>query len=163
MRGSWRANARKGEPQPERGTPQPPPSLTAAQRAVWDAVCEQLDAMGVLTVADWPQLERYARMYVQWRQCQEHIDRFGMTYQVKSDDPTYYVMRLPGQNSAVVSFETFPEVKIARDLDKALKEIEAQFGLTPAARVRLAGLGGGDAEAEADPLTEFLGAARRHA
>ena len=60
-----------------------------------------------------------------------------MTYALKSDDPTYYMGKLPNSATAVIGFVEYPQVRESRRLDQALKQIEGQFGLTPAARTRL--------------------------
>ncbi len=151
-RGSWRAKTRSGEPRPEPGKPVCPKHLTKDQRAVWARLCKVLDDMGVLTVADGSQLERYVVYYCRWRACEKFIDANGMSYALKSADPLFYVGKLPN-GEAVVRFLEYPQVKESHRLDAALKQIEAQFGLTPAARTRLTV--GGD-ETTGDPFEELL-------
>jgi P27 family predicted phage terminase small subunit len=97
--------------------------------------------MGVLSKIDWAQLERYCVYFIRWQECEVFIAKNGMTYPVKSDDPKRYVGKLAakeGQTAvAVIGFEEYPQVKESHRLDKALKQIEASFGLTPSARTRL--------------------------
>jgi P27 family predicted phage terminase small subunit len=137
IRGSWRAKTRLGEPKPPRGKPTCPKSFTAEQRKVWKKLCAVLDAMNVLTHADGHQLERYCTYLVRWRDCEAFLARHGISYPIKSDDPTYYVARVPNTKTAVVGFAEHPQLRESHRLDAALKQIEAQFGLTPAARSRL--------------------------
>lgn len=135
-RGSWRAAGRTGEPQPPRGKPPCPRFLTKPQRKVYHDLCRLLDQMGLLTVADGQQLLRYAVYVCRWWECEAFIAKNGVTYAIKSDDPNYYMARLPN-GTAVLGLQEFPHVKESHRLDKALKQIEASFGLTPSARTRL--------------------------
>lgn len=136
-RGSWRAKLNPNEPTPERGKPNPPKSLPAKCRSVWDQICELLDGMGLLSKTDGYQLERYATYFVRWRECEEFIAKNGISYPIKSDDPACYVGKLPGSETAIVGFVEYPQVRESHRLDKALKQIEANFGLTPSARTRI--------------------------
>ena len=140
-RGSWRAKANRDEPRPERGKPSCPKSLPKAARALWNKLCRQLDDMGVLAKIDGGQLERYCVYFLRWQECEAFIAKHGMSYPVKNDEPTNYVGKLQATESkdatAVVSFREYPQVRESHRLDKALKHIEANFGLTPSARARL--------------------------
>jgi len=137
IRGSWRAKARPGEPKPTRGIPRCPKSLTKEQKKIWRQLCINLDVMGVLATIDGHQLERYCVYFCRWRACEEFIARNGISYPIKSDDATYYAVRMPNTTTAVIGFAEHPQLKESHRLDAALKHIESQFGLTPAARTRL--------------------------
>src|SRR5205085_1113785 len=78
------------------------------------------------------QLERYCVYYLRWRQREAHLARHGLTYPAKSDDPTYYAIRLPGGPTAVIRFQECPAAKESHRLHQALAAIQAQFGPTPA-------------------------------
>src|SRR3990167_11235512 len=67
QRGSWRANERKNEPQPERRIPDCPDWLAPEAAEVWNQMAVLLDAMGVLTVADGNALARYCVLWVRWK------------------------------------------------------------------------------------------------
>ena len=129
IRGSRLAREREkqGEPQPDRGIPTRPHSVVKESRAVWTAVTKMLDDMAVLTRVDGGQLERYCLMFVQWRQIQRIIQRFSGT-----DDMLIGSLRNDETRSIVRN--SWAE---AHKLDAGLKQIEMQFGLTPAARARL--------------------------
>jgi len=137
MRGSWRAKIRPGEPQPPKGTPKCPAHLTPAQKTIWRRLVNMLKLMNILTKVDGTQLERYCVYYCRWRECEEFIAKNGISYPIKSDEPTYYVVRMPGSKTAVIGFVEHPQLRESHRLDVALKHIEMQFGLTPAARARL--------------------------
>lgn len=137
-----RHDGRSGEPQPERGAPPRPVHLAAPQAAIWDALCATLDGMGLLAVADWAALERYAVYFVRWRECERFIAEQGATYAIKSDSGKKgYVGKVAATESKpasfVLGFAEYPQVKESHRLDKALKQIETSFGLTPSARARL--------------------------
>ncbi len=151
-RGSWRAKIRSGEPRPEMGKPRCPKRLTKEQRAIWVRVCKLLDDMGILTIVDGQQLERYCVYYCRWRACEKFIDTNGMSYALKADDPTFFIGKLP-DGTSIVRFLEYPQVKESHRLDVALKQIESQFGLTPAARARLTV---GSGEETGDPFEELL-------
>ena len=155
LRGSWRAKINSEEPHPEPGKPTCPKRLNKAQRLVWGALTDSLNRMGVLSKADGRQLERYSVFFVRWRECEDFVAINGVTYPMKSDNPTCYVGKLP-DGSAVVGFVEYPQVRESHRLDKALKQIEASFGLTPSARARLKCIG--EPEADDGPrLADFVG------
>jgi P27 family predicted phage terminase small subunit len=169
IRGSWRAKTRAGEPQPQRGAPTAPRSLSKIQKAVFRQVCRILEDMGLATTADGAQLERYAIYLVRWRACEtflaakdaEHAAKGHVVppgcYPVWSDDADTYVSATTA-GVCIVGFVEYPAVRESHRLDLALKQIEASFGLTPSARARLT-VGGAD-NGPADPIAEFLNAKR---
>lgn len=137
MRGSWLAKTRHGEPQPPQGKPECPRHLTKPQREVWRRLCRVLSSMCVLTTVDGAQLERYCVYYLRWRECESFLAQHGLTYMLRSDDPYCYIGRKGEDGSAFVRFVEYPQVKESHRLHDALRKIEANFGLTPAARARL--------------------------
>ena len=153
IRGSRLAREREkqGEPQPDRGIPTRPSSVVKESRAVWTAVTKMIDDMAVLTRVDGGQLERYCLMFVQWRQIQRVLAKFSDTDErlvgSLGNDKTRVIMRLAWQES--------------HKLDAGLKQIEMQFGLTPAARARLTCLVNGATESvQGDDMADrfFIGA-----
>lgn len=158
MNGSWRADRNKDEPRPAKGKPRRPRHLSAAAKRVWARVVRVLDDMGVLTTADGSQVERYCVMFVRWRECEAFIAKHGISYPVKAaaDDAKTYMGHLPESGEAVVDFREYPQLRESHRLDKALKQIEASFGLTPSARSRITV--GGKEERTLDPLEQLLGA-----
>jgi P27 family predicted phage terminase small subunit len=111
------------------------------------------DQMNILTTVDGHQLERYCVYLCRWRACEEFIARNGISYPIKSDDPNYYIVRLPNITTAVIGFVEHPQLRESHRLDAALKQIEQQFGLTPAARTRL--------QAETPYISALADAARK--
>lgn len=139
---------RKGEPMPAVGRPEHPDGLPVAAVPVWQQVCNLAGDMGVLTVADGAQLERYARMYVLWRRVQEVIDRYQTAESL--------ALGWAGRDHRTVLRNAMAE---ARQLDTHLKQIEGNYGLTPSARARIACLmnGGGEGEQKDRRLGKFFG------
>jgi len=84
--------------------------------------------MGVLAKNDWPQLERYCVYLERWRRCEKQIAKEGMDYATEDLVKEHALLRE------------------SHRLDKALKQIEANFGLTPSARTRLTVVPGPAAE-----------------
>lgn len=151
-RGSWRAGKNPAEPRPPLGRPNCPSHLTAEQKQLWSRLCKLLNGMGVLSRIDGGQLERYAVYFVRWRECERFLATNGTTYAVKSDNPGQHVGKLPKANpkdpdAYVVGWKHYPQVAESHRLDRALKQIEANFGLTPSARTRIAAAEQADDEA----------------
>jgi P27 family predicted phage terminase small subunit len=149
IRGSRKVADRKGEPTPEVGRPKQPAGLPKEAAKVWRHVCDILSRMGVLTLADGQQLERYARMFAQWRRAQEVVDSFdtpeAMANAFESD------LKRPVIRNAMMA---------ASRLDTALKQIESSFGMTPSARARIGCLMNGKPDAPADPVeAKYFGGA----
>ena len=142
IRGSRRVAQRRGEPQATPGTPPKPPGLTGEAGKVWGHVCKILGVMGVLTVVDGQQLERYARAFVTWRRWQAVVDRYD------SPDKIIEILgdedRRPIIRNAMIGAVRY---------DAVLKQIEAAFGMTPSARARIGCLmNGGGPQQSTDPI-----------
>lgn len=59
VRGSWRANVRQDEPEPEMTMPLPPAFLQGVARDRWDELAPKLHAMGLLSELDGDKLAAY--------------------------------------------------------------------------------------------------------
>lgn len=84
----------------------------------------------MLTAVDGGQLERYAVYFARWRQCEAEIAQLTLAY-----------------------VDAAPQFRESLRLDKALKQIEMCYGLTPAARARLKVEGERSPD---DPMEEML-------
>lgn len=135
LRGSWRAN-RPNEPEPPKDRPPMPKHLSDAQKVIWRRVCKVLEQMRLLSIADAYLIERYCVFFCRWRDCEAYVAKHGVSYPIKSDDPSYYVAKLPA-GGAVIGFVEHPQLTESHRLDAALKQIEGQLGLSPSARTRL--------------------------
>lgn len=117
------------EPKPARERPPRPGHLRETAVVAWDDLCELLDGMGVLTVADGYALEMLVEAYADWRDARAMIELHGMTQPKWMIDPEGEV--------CVAGIVARPEVGMA---DKAWRRFHAmlcEFGLTPAARTRV--------------------------
>lgn len=124
LHGSRRANTREStEPAFETGSGKYPHWLNTDGRKEWTRLVEILDRAGVLTEADRNALARYCKLWMEWRKCQQFIDRNGTTYMPKDDcgKPKGKLMK-------------FPQVDYSLKLSTQLLRLEQEFGLTPAAR-----------------------------
>ncbi len=92
-----------------------------------------LKEMGVLTVADGNALARYCVMWCEWWRCDEHVKKYGISFPLKR-----VVDRgKPTETVEIMGFQPFPELTQRNKLAVELRRLEAEFGLTPAARTRL--------------------------
>lgn len=122
VRGSWRADARKNEPEPELGKPPCPAWLCKEAKLAWRRIVPQLDDMGVLAKIDGNTLTRYCSLWVRWRRAAEFIQEKGEVYSLKDDE---------GQVKCV---QQWPQVAIVNKLGAELLKIEQNFGMTPSSR-----------------------------
>lgn len=149
-RGSTLAGRNPREPVPPPGAPPCPKTFTKPEKAVWKRLTRTLIDMRVATKADWPQLERYCRMYVQYETGLAFLARMNAkhgdlippnSYPVfrNEADPTdtgNYVSPLGGSRF-MAGYIEYPTVKQLVSLEKAMRAIEANFGLTPSSRTRI--------------------------
>ena len=142
-RGS-RLGRERQEPTPQRGIPACPKSLKGPHRKLWTSLCQMLDEVGVLTVIDGTQLERYCHYLIDWRRCQEALDSFG--------GKALRIAAYSGDASRQVIKGLRAE---RRELEAFLRHIEANFGLTPSARARLVAPPG-EAGASVDPFAAMM-------
>ncbi len=110
------------EPQPPADGVQPPAWLTGDSLAKWNELVPLLRSVGLLTQADVGPLARYVDCWAWWRRCREVIERDGDTVVVRDDA------------GRVKWAQQRPEVGIVSKLAQQMHRLEAEFGLTPAAR-----------------------------
>lgn len=121
LNGSWRANTRPGEPVAT-GRAECPEWIGANARAVWEHIAPQLERMGTLAQIDENALTRYCVLFARWAEAERTLDEKGSTYDLLTEE---------GEIRCV---QQRPEVAIAHKLAATLTKIEAEFGMTPAAR-----------------------------
>jgi phage terminase small subunit len=87
MRGSWRANAREGEPIPASKAPPCPRWLTEkAERSVWRTLVARLMALGIIGEIDQFALGRYVRLFIQWRKMDDFVKEYGECFPIMAPD-----------------------------------------------------------------------------
>jgi len=112
-------------PRPEvdgQSLPRAPAWLDSEAKVKWKELVPQLGRMGVLARIDRDALARYCDTWAWWRRIRQFISEKGETYLLRDDEgKPKYVQQLP-------------QVAIAHKLATQLTRLEAEFGLTPAAR-----------------------------
>jgi P27 family predicted phage terminase small subunit len=125
QRGSWRAN-RPGEPTPEVCVPNPPAYLNKAEKAIFRHYAKELAEVGIMSRLDVDALARYCTILLRWRTAEAKLSE-GM--------PTHVpIMGKDGKPRAFASTSYFA---IVNKCHAQLRQLEADFGLSPANRVRL--------------------------
>jgi P27 family predicted phage terminase small subunit len=111
------------------GVPEPPPFIRGYAADEWWTVAVELHNMGVLSRIDQAPLAAYCHAYGQWRMAAETLARMedndpqmkGLLHRTKYGDVT-----------------ANPMVSIVRKAAADMVRYAAEFGLTPAARSRIA-------------------------
>ena len=120
--------------------PDPPEDLTPRAAKEWNRVAPELFAAKILTNADRAALAMYCQAWADWENARIQISDTGMVIKL----PTGYEMQSPW-------------VAIANRAQAQVIRIAAEFGLTPAARVRLAIEKGDGDDPEAKREKEIFG------
>jgi P27 family predicted phage terminase small subunit len=122
---------RDDEPQPEQSidVPEPPPFITGYAADEWWIVAVELHRLGLLSKIDLPPLAAYCHSYGQWRMAVEALARMA------ANDPVMNGMIIKSKYGDAVQN---PLVSIARRHAGDMVRYATEFGLTPAARSRIA-------------------------
>lgn len=132
------------EPAPPAGPVSAPEWLQGDGLVAWNQIAPQLLATGVLTVVDADALARYCALLVQWRKHLGIVERGGD------------VLVIRDEAGKVRYTQVAPSASLVNKYGAALLRLEAEFGMTPAARssIRV-----GEKPDAGDPLQAFL---RKH-
>jgi P27 family predicted phage terminase small subunit len=132
--------SKTGEPAPPESGVEMPEYLGPVARARWSVMLPILQGVRVMTRADVEALARYCDTYEWWLATRAKLRADGDTYPILNDagDIKYIAQR--------------PEVAIAHKLAAQLHALEADFGLTPSSRTKLAT----QVEVKKDELEEFF-------
>ncbi len=130
----------KNEPQPEAKRPRMPRWLGGKAKWAWKELVPLLEDMRVLTVADKKALELLCDAYQTYRDARQVVIEEGSVYS--------YVNREGDE-----IFKIRPEVHIAQESWKMVRQMLQEFGLTPAARTKVSV----KELKETDPGEEFFG------
>lgn len=128
QRGSWRAETRPNEPQPDDSKPVCPSWITEEGKRVWRRVTPKLKKCGLLTNIDGEAFLRYCEIYALFRQAAEFIKTNGTTYVTRD-----------GQGKAT-GVAQWPQVQQMLKSSESLSRLEAKFGMTPADRPDIRGI-----------------------
>ena len=121
---------RDDEPKPviPDNCPKPPSFVTGYAADEWARVGPELYRLGLLTVIDIAPLASYCMAYGRWRTAEETITR------VAAGDHAMHGLLIKRENSVGIN----PLVNVARKAAGDMVRYAAEFGLTPAARSRIA-------------------------
>lgn len=149
--GSWRADARakEGEPQPSSTPPKCPAWLPKQAKLEWRKLAPELSRLGLLTLVDEGALAGYCAAYAALRKAQETIDKDGEYLMVGGFYDEAAKEWRGGQT------QPHPALVERRAQMKAVKDFSALFGLDPSSRTRLRVPGG--AKPEEGTLKAFIG------
>ncbi|MGJ8680506.1 phage terminase small subunit P27 family [Paraglaciecola sp.] len=115
----------KNEPKPERGIPKCPAHLDTKAKTAWKKLCQRLDQMGVLTLADEYALEILCSVYARIRDLQKAVKKYGCT--------TYETTSTAGD----MTVKAYPEVAQLEKAESLFRSYLTEFGLTPSSRTKL--------------------------
>ena len=128
------------EPKPEAGAPECPGWLHKTARELWGWIVPQLEQMGVIGRCDVVDLVALCQAWARWRQAEDEIDEFGITYEtlttlndkgevVQPDDPRAQRM--------VRTVKENPACKVADRERRACTAAASRLGLTPTMRGKI--------------------------
>lgn len=132
------------EDEPEYNTPKvlpdPPDVLVGDKyaRREWKVLGNILLKVGVLTEGDYQALTIYCKLYSRWYLAEQGIREHGLT-----------------MFSSKGGLVQRPEVKIAQDTAKLMKEYLKEFGLTPASRSAIKAIGVNEKDTD-DPFLQLI-------
>ncbi len=127
------------EPQPTVAIPPCPRWLDPKAKTLWRHLTKVLHEIQVLTLADARALELVCEAYAEWRAARAVIRRRGPSYETET-----------AAGGLVV--RSRPEVAIAADAWRRVRQGLTDFGLTPASRTKLTTV----TPEAVDPVEEFL-------
>lgn len=133
----------KEPPAFRRVPPEPPEWLGERARRVWDRTVPELARLELLKAVDGPALAAYCEMVELFVAATEDVHLNGLTVENKS-------IRKDGTES--VWYTANPAVGVQRNAQAAIRAWCAEFGLTPAAEMKLASGGGDDGPEDDDPF-----------
>lgn len=135
------------EPRPETAQPDPPDHMTEAARTEWDRVVVDLVALGILTDLDRGALAAYCQAYGRWSAAETALARMA-----ERDAVTDGLIVKTKSGNLIQN----PLVGAANKAMADMVRYAAEFGLTPSARTRVAGMSDAGPNPFAE-LDEFFG------
>ncbi len=130
------------EPKPEIAQPEPPDHLTDAARGEWDRIVVDLMALGILTHLDRGALAAYCQAYGRWSAAETALARMAAR-----DAVTDGLIVKTKSGNLIQN----PLVGAANKAMADMVRYAAEFGLTPSARTRVAGM----SDAGPNPFAEL--------
>lgn len=143
----------RSEPKPPKGKPRCPDWLPDQAKRKWRSLAPRLIKQGTLTIVDVDAFSRYCALWARWRACEEFLARYGTTYPIYRVGKDGQLLKDEAGKPLLQRFGEHRQVAQANQLAQRLSALEAQFGLTPAARADLRGES--DASADTPELRYF--------
>lgn len=113
------------EPEPSTEGVRMPAELSAGAKAEWERIAPELQAIGILSVADLALFRIYCESVAEFDEAQAFIRDNGRTYVLRDKD------------GAVRFVQQFPQVAIARNAAERVRKIAIEFGMSPASRSKV--------------------------
>ncbi len=110
----------KNEPKPKQRAPKCPSWLEPDAKKEWRRLSKELEAMGLLTEVDMAAFAGYCQAYARWKEAEEFISKHGSILKTASG----YIQQIP-------------QVSIAQQNLKQMRNFCSELGLSPSARSRL--------------------------
>lgn len=120
LEGTARADRMRHEPQPPVRAPSCPTWLHREARREWRRLTPLLVTLGLVTDLDRSTLAGYCQSYARWYEAEGMIAEEGMYFETESG---YKVLH--------------PAISVSRASLKAMTQIAAEFGFSPASRTRI--------------------------
>ncbi len=121
-RGSWRANGRDAEPEPEPISGADCPEwIPELGQKWWPQICNELAAMNVLTTADLLAVGLLVDSLAQWLEYREVVKRDGV------------FLTHPQSGHKILH----PAYRASKDAWEQVLKVSREFGMTPASRANL--------------------------
>ncbi len=128
----------KNEPKPTRKAPRCPSWLEPDAKKEWRRLAKELEAMGLLTQVDMAAFAGYCQAYARWKEAEEFISKHGSILKTSSG----YIQQIP-------------QVSIAQQNLKQMRNFCSELGLSPSARSRL-NISNAGSVVEGDAMAELL-------
>lgn len=109
-----------GEPRPDSSIPHCPAHLNDEAKREWRRMVKKLHEAGLFTYIDKAALAMYCQAWGRWVEAEEKLEKHGSIMKTKNGNLI--------QN---------PYLAVANRAMKQLKEMAAEFGMTPSARTRV--------------------------
>jgi len=123
-RNSWVAKTRVNEIKVNPSQPECPAWLNEQAKEKFVELSKLLFNLGVMTDLDTGVVARYSDTFIWWLSCRDFIEKNGMTHEVENA-------------AGKKKMQMYPQARLANQLSEILSKLEANFGLSPAARVGL--------------------------
>jgi P27 family predicted phage terminase small subunit len=127
LSGSWRAKARKGEPDLPVELPSQPDWLSPDAANHWQSLIDCIGPMRVLTKADTLSLAHFAEYLARWHKATAALAKYGDVLPIKDDAGN------------LLGIKRSPWVGLQLDYGLMIRRYAQEFGMTPSARSRLTG------------------------